>query len=217
MLDEHLTLLALRNRLLTVDFSSTGTVTLAATGNGFTRATGSFVTDGLAKGMEVTPVGFTDNTVAVIQSVTALAITLKNARPVEAAASGRSLSVKIPELRAWENESLSPNNERWHLEEEFISGPNAQDTIGALGTMSHAPIYISKIYGLPDVGAQALYKMAGAILGVFQPRLALTLSNGTVLRVRTMPAPERGQVLYDDGNPLIVVTIPLWARTQNSI
>ena len=217
MLDEHLTLLALRNRLLTVEFSSTGTVTLAATGNGFTRATGSFVTDGLAKGMEVTPVGFTDNTVGVIQSVTALTITLKNARPVEAASSGRSLSVKIPELRAWENESLSPNNERWHLEEEYISGPNVQDTIGALGHMSHNPIYINKIYGLPDVGAQALYKMAGAILDVFQPRLALTLSNGTVVRVRAMPAPERGQVLYDDGNPVVVVTIPLWARTQNSI
>jgi hypothetical protein len=125
--------------------------------------------------------------------------------------------VKIPELRAWENENLSTNNERWHITEEYISGPNSQDTLGALGTMSHAPIYINKIFGLPDVGAQALYKMAGAILGVFQPRLALTLSDGTVLRVRSTPSPERGQVLYAEGNPLIVVTIPLWARTQNTI
>ena len=217
MLDDHLTLLALRNRLLTVDFASTGAVTLAATGNGFTRATGSFVTDGLAKGMEVTPTGFTDNSVGVIQSVTATTITLKNARPVQAAGSGRTLSVKIPELRAWENESLATNNERWSLEEDYISGPNNQDTMGPLGTMSHYPTYIRRVYGLPDVGAQALYKMAGAILDVFQPRLGLTLSNGTIVRVRAQPAPERGQVLYDDGNPLIVVTIPLWARTQNTI
>lgn len=218
MLDHHATLLSMRNRLLTVDFAGTGSMTLASTVNGFTRASGDFIADdGLAVGMEITPVGFTDNAIGVIKIIEPLKITLRNARPVEVASGSRSLSVRIPLIRGWQNQKVDPNQERWRIEEEYMPGPSEQDTTGEFGRMSHRPLYIIKVFALPDVGQKALYKMADAILGVFPPRFALTLADSTVLRVTSKPGPFRGEVLYDDGDPLIVVTIPLWARTQNTI
>jgi len=217
MLDNFASLMILRNRLLTVKFADTGPTTLVATGNGFTRPAGDFVADGLVKGMEITPTGFTNNDVGVIKTIEPTAITLINARLAQVSGAGRSLSVVIPELREWENIKMDPNEERWSVKEEFVFGNNQQDSLGPLGTMSHYPIYIVTVYGLPGIGAKALYKMVDTILDVFPPRLVLTLADGTVLRIRSEPAPFRGPTLYDDGDPFIIVTIPLWARTTNTI
>jgi hypothetical protein len=50
--------LALRGRVLTLSVATTGTTSLAATATGYTRAAGSFVTDGFKPGMEVLAAGF---------------------------------------------------------------------------------------------------------------------------------------------------------------
>lgn len=216
MLDDHAAMLTLRNRLLTARIvDAINANQLAAVVDGYTRADGSFIVDGFALGMEVTPAGFVNNTITIVKEVTALKLST-TARIPEVSSPAHSLSVALPPSRTWENK---PNDDSagWVIEEEYVSGPNTQDTLGPLGMMSHNPIYIIKVYGLPDIGTKSLYRMAKSILDVFQPRLALTLVDGTVLRVNSVPAPSRGQVLYDDGKPLIVVTIPLWARTQNTI
>ena len=218
MLNNRQAILAIRTQLLTVEVTTTGSTTLAATATGFTRATGSFITDDFVVGQEVTPSGFTNNAVAVIKSVTATEIVVDTARPVEVAASGRTIKVGLPELRAWENKELRPNDRRWFIEEEFIPGVNRVVTSGPLAEIDHEPMYVVKVYGLPNRGVGALYNMADGILDTFRPRLALTLVDTTVLRVTSINAPYRGQVMLDaDGFALIVVTIPFWARTRNTI
>lgn len=217
MLDHHATLLAMRNRLLTAQSATTGFLSLQAVSDGYVRTVGSFIDNDFAVGMEITPIDFPENPVNVIKKVTATKITVVNAIASAAALGGRVIVVNIPELRGWNNISVDPDQERWRIEEDYIAGPSEQDTTGTFGRMSHRPMYVVSVCGLPNVGQKALYKMADAILGVFPPRLALTLVDGTILRVTSKPGPFRGQVLYDDGDPLIVVTIPLWARTQNTI
>lgn len=65
--------------------------TLAATTTGFTRASGSFITDGFVNGMWLTPSGFSDNQISLITNVTALAITVAEPRLAEGSAAGRNL------------------------------------------------------------------------------------------------------------------------------
>ena len=74
MIDHHDVLLKCRNRLLTTQVATTGTTTLVATANGFTRPSGDFVADGFVSGMEVKPAGFADNSVGLISTVTANAL-----------------------------------------------------------------------------------------------------------------------------------------------
>lgn len=218
MLNNLQVLLTLRGKLVALQFAGTGVQTLTATANGFTRAAGSFVTDGFVTGMEVVPAGFADNTPGIVQKVQPLILTLAKVRTAEPAAAGRSLTVGIPVLREWENMRMVPEDDRWYIEEDYLPGPSAQVTGGIGGELEHLPMYVLRLAGLASIGVTALYKIADAILAAFPPRDAMALPDGTVLRVRHDTAPYRGQVLPGEaGKAEIVITIPLWARTFNPI
>jgi len=211
-------MVALRQRLQNTVVAETGTGTFGSTGTGFIRLTGSFVDDGFAPGMEVVATGFADAGPFVISNVEATQITIRETNRAEITDSGRSLSVGIPSLVAWENKKFTPVDNRWYLEEDFVPGPTFQVTVGLFAELEHRMQYVLKLYGLAGEGIKALYSVSEAILAQFPPRLALTMSDGTLLRVRSNPAPTRGQVLPQEaGRAVIVVDIPLFARTDNSI
>lgn len=216
MLNHTLAVLALRAHLATLSIASTGATNLVATTTGYTRPAGSFITDGFAKGMEITPTAFASNPVDTLTSVAALELKTTNARSAEALAGGRTIAAKLPVIQAWENIEATPLTARWYLEEEYLPGPS--NLLGTSRFLECFPTYIVKLYGLSNTGITALYRGADAVLALFPPRQAFTLSTGDVLRVRTNPAPSRGQLIpLAAGRAAIVVTVPLRAETANSI
>ena len=225
MINHTTALLALRTQTLTLSVVTTGSATLDATTTGYHRSSGSFLTDGLAVGMEFTPTGFAVNAAHVITAVTATTVTTPDTIAVEAAGAGRTLAVGLPAIRAWEN--LTPVNGtapisapvagRWYVEEDYLPGPAAQVTVGPLGQIEVLPLYVLKLYGLANTGVTALYKAADALLTLFAPRTSFTVASGDSLTVRTNPAPFRGQLMQaDPGWAVVTVTIPLRLRSPNS-
>lgn len=219
MISHTAALIALRTQALTLSVCTTGATTLTATTGGYSRADGgSFLTDGFAVGMEITPTGFAANTVDVLTGVTATTLTTRNARAAETGAAGRTIAVGLPALRAWENVDFTPTAGRWFVDEDYLPGPAEQITLGALGAIETLPQYVLKLYGTANAGASALYKVADALLALFAPRRTLTLSTGDTIAVRTSPAPYRGQLLpAESGWSLIAVTVPLRSRSANTI
>lgn len=219
MLNHRTVVKALRARLLTVVVVTTGDTALASTGNGYTRAAGSFITDGFTRGMEVVPAGFANNDPAVIKTVSDLEITtFQDGRPIEAAAAGRSLTVGIPEIRGWENVEMKPIDSRWYIEEDYLPGPSRYISAVRRGLVMHQPTYVLRVSGLAGLSISALYDVSGSILEVFPPLLALELPDGNHIRVRGDQAPYKGQVYPGEaGRAGIVITIPLWAQTINPI
>lgn len=218
MLDHLKVLKALRTTLLSVKVAQTPATTLTATGTGFTRAAGSFITDGMVPGMEVLPAGFTNNDPAVIKTVSALAITTYQANTVESAASGRSLTVGIPSIRSWENTNKKRVQQYWYFDEDYSPGGSYVYGLGSKSFVEHTPMYFAKIEGLDGIGVEALYKMAHAIMTAFPPMLVLQFEGTDIVRVMSEPAPYIGQLVNrEEGAPEIVVTIPLIAETSNPI
>ncbi len=222
MLDSDLALLGCRNLADTVSVCTTGSLALAATTSGYTRGSGSFITDGFKPGMEITPAGFASNTKRIVKEVAALTLTVDATLTVEASSSGRSISVLQPEYRAYPNIKYDPAQAsgRPYTEEEFLPGPSFVQSVGPFSTIVHEPTYVHKYYGLAGKGSSDAHAYAKAVLALFAPRTSITLSDGTVLRVKANPAPYSSQITNPSltpGRALVTVTIPLWAQTTNSI
>lgn len=214
-------LLALRARLVTLVACTTAAPepNLSATATGYARTVGSFLTDGFCEGAEVTPTGFTQTATGVVAAnVTALTLPITGGRTVQAVGVGRTLAALLPAGRAWENRQYVPSAGTPWVEEDYLPGPAAQYTVGPRGRIWCLPQYIIKLYGLPKTGAGALYRYADALLLLFPPRLAITLTSGDVVRVVSEPAPYRSQLIQDAaGFAVVVVTIPLRVETANTI
>jgi hypothetical protein len=210
-MDHRAAVLALRRVLLGTVVSTTGQVTLAATGNGYTRQEGSFVNDGFTVGMEVVPSGFTNNTPAVIRSLEGTTMVIEGTRPAEAAAPNRSLTVGIPLMRGWENKRIEPIAGRWYIEEDYLPGGGL---VVSLGQKENTPMYVLRLSGISGNGISALYKVSAAILDSFPPKLAIPMPDGFPLRVSSDMIPYRGQLLsITPGRSDVVITIPLWKRS----
>lgn len=218
MLDLTATTLALRNRAVSLMVATTGSTTLSATATGYARTAGSFVTDGFCVGMEITPAGFATNTVDIITGVTATDLTTKNARAVEVAASGRTISVGLPALRAFENVDFTPVSGRPYVEEDFIAATNTLLTTNASsGTLEETGLYVLKWYGLSNYGVSALRKSVDALKALFAPGTTVAVGSNTV-RVRADVGPFTGQILPQDGGwSVLTLTIPWRAFSQNAI
>lgn len=219
MIDNQIAVTALRNRAITLAGPTTGSTTLTATTTGYSRASGSFLEDGFVVGMEITPSGFTSNPVSCVTAVAALTLTVRDARSAEASASGRTLAVLFPALRAFENIDFTPTSGRWYAEDDYLPGPAIQETLGPLGWIETLPQYVVKFYGLQNTSTAALFKVADAFLALFPPRQNIVLSDGNVIVVRTNPAPYRGQIQAapDAGWAVVAVTVPCRVRSQNTI
>jgi hypothetical protein len=216
-LDNLAILYALQGRLLTLEVTRVaGTPLLEATATGYSRSAGSFVDDGFKVGMEVQPIGFINSEPGLVDGVSALALSVEGGRNAEAAAPGRQLSVGLPAGRAWENVEYRPQERTWYVDEDYLPGPSEYSTLGQAGRTTHWPVYVLTLYGVADTGPEALYKLADAVLRLFRAGTAIPVATGDVLRVRSEPAPFRGQVLPSEaGRASITVTIPLWLTVDN--
>lgn len=216
MADHVAAQLAFQARLRTLSVVTTGSTTLSATATGYARAAGSFLTDGFAVGMEVTPTGFTQTTVGVIDAVTALTMTIDGGRIVQAAAAGRTLAVGLPTLRAWDNVAIDPVVGQPFIEEEYVPATSEAVTIPALGgTLRDTGLYVLRWYSRQGTGSLALRQPADAILALFKPGTALAVGSA-FLRVSSKTAPWAGQIrTTGDGWAVVTVTIPWWWDNVN--
>lgn len=197
---------------------TTGSVSLSATTTGYARATGSFLADGFALGMEITPAGFAANPVDTLIGVTALTLTTKAARAAEGAAGGRTISVGPPLSRAWENVGpFTPVTGVPFLDEQFVRGPGTLDTLGPNGRLTGEPLYLPRINVPANVGIEAAHRYADAMLNRFPPGDKLLLASGDTVDVRGDLTPYGGQLLQGaPGFAGLLCTIPLRCHTINS-
>lgn len=210
--------LAARAHALTLSVATTGAMSLAATADGYARTTGSFITDGFAVGMEVTPDGFTETTVCRIIGVTALTLSIAGGRTVEAAGTGRTLTVELPSRRAFENVTLTVGAPEPTVTETYLPGALTKSGLGARGTLEATPLYVLRFAVPINTGVGALARYADACIEHFAPGQTVTLTNGDTARVRSDLCPYPSQLLYPgDGTAAIAVTIPLRLTTANSI
>lgn len=192
---------------------------LAATASGYTRTSGSFLTEGFGTGMEIRETGFASNPISTITGVdpNGLSITVKDARGVETGAAGRRIFVGVPSDFAWENIKFTPTQGRPYIEEDYIPGPMSLNSLGALGNITAEPMYHLNVYVPQNSGIEADGGYADAILTLFAPSTTMTLANGDVLFVRADVAPYQGQRQQVSGNSVIPITIPLRLYTSNAI
>jgi len=229
--------LALRNRALDLTVCTTGSVTLSVTTTGYARADGgSFVTDGFVVGMEILAAGFTaagDNGNGIITALTATAMAVDAytvtlgptgytvaARTLvtEAAAAARTISVKLPAMRAWENTTFTPVTGKPYLEEDYV--PATMTLISAParnGEVTETGLYVLKVYGLSGKGIAALRKSVDALRLLYAPGTTMTAGAHTV-RVRTDVSTQTGQIIpLDGGWSVLTLTVPWWAMSTNVI
>lgn len=219
MIDHFGMHLAMRARALTLSVVTTGSTSLSATSTGYERASGSFLTDGFAPGMEVTGTSFSNaanNAAKTITAVTATALTCPGC--VTETAGTRTLSVGLPSTRVWENlvPATAPTVTDPYVLEQYLPGPAARVTVGSDGQLEVEPLYVLSIYGVANTDVAALRQYVDALLLHFAPDTVLTLSNGDLVRVRGNPAPFAGQLLRREDAPgwvVASVNIPFRCRT----
>lgn len=219
MVDHTAGQLAFRARLLTLAVATTGSTSLSATAAGYARSAGSFLTDGFAVGMELTASGFStgaNNGVAVVTSVSALALGIAGGRTVESAGAGKTLAVGLPALRAFDNTKFTPVIGRPWVTESWVPGTQALRSLQAAGgVVAETGLYVVTLYGLEDAGLSALTALAQGILGLFKPGDAVTVG-ANVVRVRGDVAPTRGPIRAGpSGWSTVTITIPWRVLSSN--
>ncbi len=218
-LDDGLAILACRAHLATLQIATTGSTSLSATTTGYARAAGSFVTDGFRAGMEITPATFTTTDRQVVKSASALSMTVNGTITADSAAT-RSITAGQPEYRMYPNMDFNTVQAagRPYTEEEWLPGPSDVETHGANAIVIHYPTYVIKWWGLSGKGDADLNMCAKKVKAHFAPGTAITMGDGTVLRVRKRPAPFVSQITNPvAGRALVTITIPLWAQTTNDV
>lgn len=198
-----------------------GTPTFSA--SAFTRAAGSFLTDGFVVGMEVTPAAFGVNGLGVVTAVTATDLSLTGMRVAEVAASGRTLSVGLPALRAYENIPFTPISGRPYIAEEYSpSTLRVKTTPVRLGRTEETGDYfltwygVTAVAGIPGVGTAALRKSVDALALLFAPGTDL-IAGAHVLTVREDIGPQAGQVIPLTGFAALQLKIPWRAQSRNVV
>jgi hypothetical protein len=247
MIDRTDIQLALRTKLAALTVATTGVTSLSATATGFHRTAGSFLADKFARGMWVTRTGFATLTPGVITNVTAsdLDVTLylityplgkqtvtSPAMTVESAASGRSLTVGLPAMQAWESgPTLTPIAGVPYVEEQYVPGPVFVANDGYQGRLEIRPMYSPRIYVGESVGIGADGRYADAMLRLFAPGTVIPLPTGTagdsmVVRGQSGDAaasPGQRTPTSTIGNTVmpgwstLPVNIPLVVRTTSSL
>jgi len=217
MIDHGAVLLACRTKLAALSVATTGSVSLTATSSGYTRSTGSFLTDGFAPGMELVGAGFSNdenNAAKTITSVSTLQISAAGC--VAETAGTRSLTVGVPAGVASENIAYTPTQGVSYFGEQYVPGPAYQLTIGPLGTLEARPLYVVTIHVPQKTGVLGTWGYVKALLTLFAPGTALTVTDHVVI-VRRDAAPYAGAMQWSDSFATVTVTIPLRVRVANSI
>jgi hypothetical protein len=234
VIDHEATQLALRTKLLALEVVTTGATSLATTATGYTRSSGSFLSQGFKPGMEILAAGFSNassNGTGVVTAVSALTLTVtaydvsytggelkatNRTLAIDSSASGRTINVPLPAITAWENTKVQPLTGAPFVEEQYLPGPTAQITIGPLGNIEITPQYNVQIHVPEGYGIGAARKYTDALLTLFAPRTAITVGSDTA-RVRTDTGPFTGQLVRSRAGWVVTpVTFPLRLRTANS-
>lgn len=221
MIDDLAIQLACRDRARDAVVATTGSTTLVATATGYTRAAGSFLTDGFAVGLEVTPSGFSDTTPRTITFVDATTMTVNSAVTAQTSGSGRTLTANgLPSRMLYENKQFAdasqPGATDTWAEESYSPGGVAKDTLGAFGTLEALGIYRIRWYVPPNIGVHGLRQYAKTMLTQFAATTPMTLASGDRVVVRTRPAPFASEVsLLEGGRATLGVSIPIRTRSTN--
>jgi hypothetical protein len=215
MLDHLAAREAFRARLLTLVVATTGSTTLAATTTGFTRGSGSFLTDKFASGMEVTGDGFSDanEAPALIDTVVALTMNVAGGRSVQVAAPGRTLTVGLPLIRQWHGTQTPEaivRGTRPSVVEQWV--PGATEDFGAMIDTG----FYSVTLNLPgNRGLAAMLRYLQAMRDLFYPGLTFTV-NDDLVRVTGSPAPSFSQpTTLENGYESSTLTVPWRVATTN--
>jgi hypothetical protein len=223
MIDHDAAHQALRNRALALTVATTGSASLAQTATGFTRSSGSFVTEGFLIGMEVVPTGFAVNTPGIVTNVVALTLTVTGSRSAEAEAGARTLAVGFPPLVGFEGVPFTPIVGRPYATEEYSPSTSRLLTAPASsGIVEETGDYFITWYGviaaglIPGVGKKAIRKSVDALKLLFAPGTRIT-AGSDVLRVRGEPAPQTGQIIPLTSWSALQLKIPWRAETTNLI
>jgi hypothetical protein len=221
MIDHQALQLAVRTQLATLEVATTGSTSLGVASGVYSRSSGSFLTDGFKPGMEITPSSFgtsNNNTVCVITAVSALTLSVNRTLTTETEGAGKTIAAKAPSSFAAENIPFQPVAGVPWIEEQLLSGPTQQITLGEFGWIEHDPLYVLQVHVPEGTGVGAANAYADGIIELFAPRTALTLSNGDVARVRTRPGPFRSQLRnFVTGYATVAVNVPLRIHTVNII
>lgn len=220
MIDTYALQKALRTKALSLSVASCNGVDLSATVATFSRASGSFLTDGFSVGMEVVSAGFSEsanNATWVATAVTALTLEIDGSLTTESAGAGKTLSVGLPAARAWENIKFEPTTDAPWIDEQLVPGPTRQISVGPLGTIESRVLYQLTVHVPENKGIGAPTQYADAVMALFAPRTQVTFGSD-VARVRTDTGPYRGQMIRRvPGWVSVPVVIPLEIRTANTI
>lgn len=206
--------LAFRARLATLAVCTTGSTTLAATASGYTRASGSFVDDGFAVGMELVPAGFASNAFGVVEAVSPLALAIRGGRGAETAGSGRSLTVGLPERVIYENGPVfTPVQGRPYVECQLLEQPASLLSFPAQGgTREERGLFVVRWYGVAGMGKLGIGRCVDAVKALFVPGQSFAVGDGTAVHVRGDVGPSSSQLQNRPaGFAVIAVSIP-WRR-----
>jgi hypothetical protein len=168
---------ALRTLLLAVEAATTGALTtISASGSVITRSGGSFVTDGFGVGDEIMASGFSDagnNGRAMVTAITATTLTLDKSLTTASAGPAVTLSVGLPQGRAWEGFKYAPTVGQPFIEESFRPIDSRKIAVGPTGYIMHE-FYAALSLSYPQGhGTLAVEKMAGAIRAALRPSQTL--------------------------------------------
>lgn len=210
-----------RDRLVTLAAVSTGAANIGASGVGYTRVAGSFITDGFELGMELLASGFgisTNNGIKVVTSVASLMLGVQGGLAIEGAGA-TLLVVGLPEQRVWENVRLDNKaSGKPYIEEQWIPQPTRMLNIPYQGGKSEAiGLYVIRWYAVEDKGSASITRPADAVVELFKAGTIITTGAGQVIRVRGRESgPYRGEVRRaSPGWVVCTITIPWRAEYIN--
>lgn len=200
--------------LIDIDHSPGVSVSLAA--GVFTRASGSWIAAGFARGMEVQAIGFTGDPRGVVTAVTAAALTTSIASPAsQTVAGGGQFVVGLPIGRAWEGENFFPTDNAPYVAESVRAATSALKAIAnpsGVGLAEHALECTATFFYPKGQGTIAIERMAGALMTDLAESPRRLSYGGVSALVRNV---ERSP-LYDDGSRIgCAVTASLLAFTQS--
>jgi len=202
---------AVRERLLTVTEVDVSVGSITASGGVYTRASGSWITDGFRIGQEVTVSGLSGgNGVVRVRSLTALALTTTGT--ASGSGTGRFL-VALPQGRAWEGQGVyRPTLGQPYISEAYVPASSARVSQGSPTPVIQHDINANVTLFYPaSEGTEAVERMAGAIQAHFMPKATKLVRDNVGARVVDV---RRSSVMLDGDWLSVGVTIQLLAFTQ---
>lgn len=181
---------AARTHLLAMPaFATTGTLTnVSVSGSTYTRASGSFITNGFRAGDEIVASGFanaTNNGRALIVNVTATTIVVDRALSSAAAGASVTIAAGLWQGQSWEGRAYAPVTGVPYISESLRAIWSQVRAIGRGGTIGHRLDLVLRLNYPAGIGTVGIERQAGAIRQHFEPGVQMTYGShkATVLQV----------------------------------